>query len=141
MPERRVVLVLTDGRDAPGVGRLPTTLSDIVQRTRVNGIMTYAIGFWSEASGPYQRLPDTGREPPDPGLRELAAESGGGYFEWHEGSSLEATFVRVAEELHRQYWLGYVPPKLDGKEHEIEVRVRGRTVRARRHYVATPTRR
>lgn len=142
MPDRRVVLVLTDGRDAPGVGQIRTPLSDLMRRTRVNGVMTYAIGFWSEASGPYQRVPDTSREPPDPGLRELAAESGGGYLEWRDGSSLEATFLRVAEELHRQYWLGYAPPQLDGKEHSIEVRVRGsgRTVRARRHYVATPKR-
>ena len=59
--------------------------------------------------------------------------SGGGYFEMDETQDLSATFVRVAEELHRQYWLGFAPRKLDGKTHEIEVKVRrrGLDVRAR----------
>ena len=52
---------------------------------------------------------------------------------------LSETFVRVADELHRQYWLGFVPRKLDGKTHEIEVKVRkrGMDVRARQTYVAS----
>jgi len=77
-------------------------------------------------------------KPPHPGLEKLAGESGGGYFAMSSSGSLDAIFARVAEELHRQYWLGFTPSSRDGKTHRLEVKVRrsGLTVRARRDYVA-----
>jgi Ca-activated chloride channel family protein len=77
--------------------------------------------------------------PPDPGLERLAAESGGGYFALETSVGLDAIFARVAEELHRQYWLGFTPTTHDGTLHRLEVKVRrsGLTVRARRDYLAT----
>lgn len=75
---------------------------------------------------------------PNPELRELASESGGGYFELHAGDDLNATFARLADELHHQYLLGFTVTKLDGRTHKLEVRVRDSkmTVRARKTYVA-----
>ena len=75
---------------------------------------------------------------PDPALRELATESGGGYFELRHAEQLGSTFARVADELHQQYLLGFSPAALDGKIHTLEVRVReaGLTVRARKSYLA-----
>ena len=77
--------------------------------------------------------------PPDPGLERLAGESGGGYFALETAVGLDAIFARVAEELHRQYWLGFTPTAHDGKVHRLEVKVRrsGLTVRARRDYLAS----
>ena len=75
---------------------------------------------------------------PDPGLRELAFESGGGYFELRNTEALGQTFARVADELHHQYLLGFTPVNLDGRTHTLEVRMRDSslTVRARRSYAA-----
>ena len=75
---------------------------------------------------------------PDPGLREVALDSGGGYFELKTTDELGNTFARVADELHRQYLLGFTPQTLDGKTHRLEVRLRDSslTVRSRRSYVA-----
>ena len=75
---------------------------------------------------------------PDPGLRKLALSSGGGYFELTSTRDLASTFARVADELHRQYLLGFVPQKLDGKAHDLEVRVKGEGLvpRARKSYIA-----
>jgi hypothetical protein len=75
---------------------------------------------------------------PDPGLREVALDSGGGYFELKAADELGQTFTRIADELHRQYLLGFTPAVLDGRTHTLQVRVRGAdlTVRARRSYVA-----
>lgn len=75
---------------------------------------------------------------PDPGLREIADMSGGGYFELSNTDDLGATFTRVADELHHQYLLAYDPPAFDGQMHTIEVRVRraGLIARARRSYLA-----
>jgi VWFA-related protein len=75
---------------------------------------------------------------PDPGLTMLATDSGGRYFELQPQDDLSATFARVADELHRQYEIGYRVPSFDGKLHTIEVKVTrpGLTVRSRRGYVA-----
>ena len=75
---------------------------------------------------------------PDPGLRELADEGGGAYFELKSTDDLTSTFARVADELHHQYMLAFDPSVLDGRLHTLDVRVRrsGMIVRARRSYVA-----
>jgi VWFA-related protein len=75
---------------------------------------------------------------PDPGLATIADDSGGGYFELTRAENLGSTFARVADELHRQYALGFEPPNLDDKMHKLDVRVnqRGAKVRARKQYLA-----
>ena len=97
--------------------------------------MIYAIGLQSEYFNGRSRV----RTRPDRGLKGLAEETGGGYFELKETSELGATFTRVAQELHSQYLMGFSPEVLDGKEHEIEVRVKqpGMTARARKSYIAS----
>ncbi len=75
---------------------------------------------------------------PDPDLRTLAADGGGGYFELRASDDLGKTFARVADELHHQYLLAFPAPTLDGAMHSIEVRVRqgNYKVRARKGYLA-----
>ena len=73
-----------------------------------------------------------------PGLPAIAEETGGGYFELTRAEDLASTFARVADELHRQYLIGFEPAKLDDKMHKIEVKVKkpGMKVRARKEYFA-----
>lgn len=143
---RRVVLVLSDGKDGGPrrfgeryIGQL-----DVVERARREDVMIYGIGLHSrQAAG---RMPVAGAnlaammaaDFPDPGLGTAATESGGGYLEIRPRQDLGAAFARVADELHSQYLLGFTPPVLDGKTHRIEVRVSDRTAkpRARKSYVA-----
>jgi VWFA-related protein len=75
---------------------------------------------------------------PDEGLAKIAGVTGGGYFELTSTNDLAVTFSRVADELHRQYALGFTPDKLDGKMHTIEVHVAGDglAARARKSYLA-----
>jgi Ca-activated chloride channel family protein len=141
---RRVVLVFTDGYDASS--REFVTLRDVVARAQSEEFMIYGIGLWSRsgrwpAMGGGRRGPQGGitqTMPPDPGLKALAEETGGGYFELLDTENLGPTFARVAEELHRQYLLGFSASRLDGKLHKLEVRVRqaSMTARARKSYVA-----
>ena len=78
------------------------------------------------------------RSKPDSGLKRLAEETGGGYFELDNTSDLAPTFTRVAQELHSQYVLGFTPTLLDGKVHRVMVKAKiGMTVRARRSYIAS----
>jgi hypothetical protein len=75
---------------------------------------------------------------PDPGLKELAEEGGGGYFELRGTDNLSATFSRVADELHHQYLLAFPATRLDGKLHKLEIRLRDPNMvpRARKSYLA-----
>ena len=151
---RRVILLFTDGADNPGNFRTNNlSVMDVMEKAQREDIMVYAIGLES-------RMPPTGGggmrrggfgtggfgggnafgiQRPDPGLPTIAGETGGGYFELRNADDLSGTFTRVAEELHRQYALGFEPTRLDGKTHRVEVKVKkpGLKVRARKHYVAT----
>lgn len=135
---RRVVLVFTDGRDMPPTLRA-TNISEgyVKKRAREEDVMVYGIGLMgmnpSRRGGGRMRMTE-----PDEGLAELAAESGGGYFAIQGTEDLSETFARVADELHRQYLVGFVPQKLDGKMHDLDVRVRrdAMTARARKSYLA-----
>ncbi len=76
---------------------------------------------------------------PDPGLKVLADEGGGGYFELRRTDDLSATFSRIADELHHQYLLAFKAEKLDGTLHRLEVRLRNPNwiARARKSYLAS----
>jgi len=134
---RRVVLVFTDGGDDPGPGK-HVSYGSVLKRAQTEGYMVYAIGFHSRCRcGSGGRMIETD---PDPSLKKIAAESGGGYFELKEGMDLSSTFTRVAQELHSQYVIGFTPESLDGKLHALQLRVTrpGMTARARKSYIASP---
>ena len=75
-------------------------------------------------------------------LRDITDHSGGRTEIINEPSDLDPATAGIADELSRQYYLGYpAPGHADGAWHEIEVRVRNEqryNVRARRGYVASP---
>ena len=74
-------------------------------------------------------------------LREMTDDSGGRTEVVRSARDLGPVAAGIADELSRQYSLGYVPaaPK-DGRWHSIALNVRNRDylVRARKGYVATP---
>jgi Ca-activated chloride channel homolog len=127
---RRVVLVFTDGEDTASRVRMGT----VVDRARIEETMVYAIGLEAE----YFNGQRVVRSRPDGGLRRIADETGGGYFELKKTADLAPTFTRVAQELHSQYVIGFTPTELDNKVHKLTVRVKrpGMQPRARKSYVA-----
>jgi Ca-activated chloride channel homolog len=130
---RRVVLVFTDGDDTSSkIGQ-----GTVIERARADEVMIYAIGLESNyVGGPGgQRV----RTRPDPGLRKVADETGGGYFELKKTADLAPTFTKVASELHSQYVIGFSPTQLDNRVHKLMVKMKpaGLTARARKSYVAT----
>jgi len=141
--ERRVILVLTDGKDTGSMDlrNRPASQAGVIDRAREEDVMIYAVGMRSRPQrpmGPVDLRAAMLDDLPDPGLARVAEETGGGYAEIKLGQDLDGAFARVADELHAQYLLGYTPPKRDGKVHKIEVRVAGAGLkpRARRSYVA-----
>ena len=144
---RRVILVLSDGKDSGPISFRERYVSqaEIIDRARDDDVMLYAIGMRSRGSRPIRPGIGPGglqaaltADLPDAGLALVAEQTGGGYAEIRFGQDLGAAFAHVADELHSQYLLGFAPPKRDGKVHDIDVRVatRGLTPRARKSYVA-----
>lgn len=144
---RKVILVLTDGKDTGmmNLRQRPSSQADVIDRARRDDVMIYAVGMRSRSSRP--ATPGMGpgglrdmmlADMPDPGLARVAEESGGGYIEIRYGDDLGPAFESVVDELHTQYLLAFAPPKRDGKVHEIGVKVNqaGMKPRARKSYVA-----
>jgi Ca-activated chloride channel homolog len=144
--ERRVILVLSDGKDSGPIDFRQRYVSqgEVIDRARNEDVMVYGIGMRSR---PRQRQVGLGpgglqaalfADLPDPGLALVAENTGGGYTEIRFGQDLAPAFTQVADELHSQYLISFAPPKRDGKAHDIEVKVnqRGLKPRARRSYVA-----
>jgi Ca-activated chloride channel family protein len=127
---RRVVLVFTDGDDTAS----KTSLGNVIDRSRADEVMVYAIGLESRFMAGTQMV----RTKPDRGLRKIADETGGGYFELTRAQELASTFTQVAQELHSQYVLGFAPTQLDGRVHKLTLKLKqpGLTARARKSYLA-----
>jgi Ca-activated chloride channel family protein len=128
-PGRRVVLIFTDGDDQ--TSRV-TNFDKVIARAQREDFMIYAVGL--ESTLPALRLTTK----PDRNLGKLASETGGGFFHLKKTADLNSTFTRVADELHRQYVIGFTPEKLDGVLHKLDVRVKkvGMRVQARKSYLA-----
>lgn len=125
---RKVVLLFSDGDD----NYSKQSYSAVRDRAVAEEFMIYGIGLrGTPGGGIVQR--------PDPNLKKIAEETGGGYFELRGTTDLNSTFTRVAAELHSQYVLGFSPANLDGKLHKLEVRVKqpGAVARTRKSYLAT----
>ena len=132
---RKIVLVFTDGDDTAS----RKGMGDVLDRAKATETMIYAIGLESEFPiGPGRMQ----RTRPDRGLRKLADETGGGYFELKKTTELAPTFTRVAQELHSLYTIGFQPTALDNKEHRLDVKMKqpGQTGRARKSYIASADR-
>jgi Ca-activated chloride channel family protein len=155
---RRVILIFTDGIDRP-LNSHSLSLNEVMKNAEEHDVMVFAIGLMGRTGFPGRggrggrggRNPGVGAigspggiaqppefEKPDAGLPRIAAATGGGYFELTSANNLSATFRRVADELHRQYSLGFTPEKFDDKTHRLEVKLKrpGLKARARKTYVA-----
>lgn len=120
---RRVVLVITDAKDNSSVADIDAVRTAIER----SDVMVYGIGVRGSE----------GLETSE--MRALARATGGWYFELRPTDDMAAAATRVAEELHRQYVIGFSPSMLDGRRHKLDVTAKksGLTIRARRSYVAS----
>jgi len=150
---RRVVMAFSDGVDEPlDFSGKAKSSKDETKRAEENDIMVYSVGMEGLApmqpqrgiqgfggrGFPPQRRGEQLMQKPDEGMAKIAEATGGGYFELKSAGDLLGGFDRVADELHHQYALGFAPQKLDGKMHDLTVKVTkaGYTVRARKRYLA-----
>lgn len=114
---RRVVVVMTDGRDEDNPGTGPGSrriLDDVLKLQKQSGATVFGIGLGTKVdSGPLERL---------------AAASGGQALFPAEAADLEAEYRKIAEDLRRRYVVSYTASdsRRDGTWRKVEVRVKGR---------------
>ena len=126
LPGRKVVFLFTDGFDTVSSANMESITAEAARRD----IAVYAVAMWTGRG--------LSRTRPNQQLQRLAQETGGGFYELTETDEMNSTFTRIAIELHLQYVLGFTPQKLDGRIHQLDVRVKKRDmkVRARKSYLA-----
>src|SRR5688500_17600213 len=163
---KKALLVISDGNDTNS----GTSVGELRQLIRESEVLVYALGVDGTAttfrSGPTIQLPmpiplpipgrrRPGGFPPIIGggnqrvsaervnpdaLRQITDDTGGRTEIVRGFGDLDNATARIADELSKQYYLGYVSTgKKDGRWHAIRVDVRDRrlAVRARRGYVAS----
>lgn len=126
---RRVVVVVTDGRDENAASNGPGSLrtwDEVLAKLRQIEATVYAVGVGSRV--------DRTR------LQQLADLSGGAAYFPADATTLAADYHKILDELRRRYVLGYESTNRlrDGgwRKVEIRTRVKGISVRSRGGYFA-----
>ena len=122
---RRVVLIITDGAAAGELPGYPAQFGSVANRVIDGGFVVYSIGIRSNAASSDDR-----------DLTYLVDRSGGARFVLSDDANLEQTFTRVADELRRQYLIGFVPHAgLTGRQ-QLDLRVKrpGHRAQVRREF-------
>jgi len=117
---RKTVILFTDGENTWGKATMKSTLKEAEE----SDVIVYTVQY--------------GDMPPDKYLQELADKTGGRYFKASDINAIRQSFAGVAEELRRQYLIGYYPAKPAdvGEERKIKVTVNRKkvAVKARASY-------
>jgi VWFA-related protein len=124
---RRVVLVVTDGRDSGGLPGFEGGRSGAERQALADETMVYAVLFENNRDHEI-----------DGGLLNLTEIVGGGHLVVPQRSDATSVMARLPEELRHQYLLGFVPAALDGQVHRLEVRMNDRRLKAtaRKNYLS-----
>ena len=127
--QRAALVLISDGAD---------TASDVALR-QVRAALTRSDAFvYAIAVDPPGQRPSATRVNPT-ALREITDETGGRTAVVRDTTDLGAATAQIADELNKQYVIGYTTRRpADGEYHTIRVRVKreGHVVQARRGYVA-----
>jgi VWFA-related protein len=132
--QRGAAVVISDGADTAS----DIQLRDLRSRMLRTDAFIYAIGI--DRDDP--RAMRTRINPYS--LRQITDDTGGYTEVVKDTTELGPATARIADELNKQYTLGYTPARPpDSQFHGIRVRVKraNHRVRARRGYIATPGRR
>ena len=164
---KKAILVISDGNDTNSrveIGELRQTIRESEVLVYALGVDSTAVVTRTQPRiqpppFPGAPFPFPGRRPQRPppifgrsgrtqtservdegALRRMTDDSGGRTEIVRGFGDLAGATARIADELSKQYYLGYASPgKKDGRWHDIRVEAKGRglTVRARRGYVAS----
>jgi Ca-activated chloride channel family protein len=135
---RRVMVVLSDGRDEASSGLEPGsfhTLEEAIRQAHLKDAALFTLGVGSAL----KRDTDfTGRMTTEEVLTRLAASTGGRYLAVERSRSLAEAYGEVLEELRQRYDLAFTPsphkPGESWRKIEVTTSRPGVTIRAREGY-------
>ena len=112
---RRVVVVMTDGRDENGPGTGPgssRTLGEVLEQVKTSGATIFTIGLGTKVD--------------DRPLQQFAELSGGRALLPRNVSELSGEFQRVTEDLRRRYVVGYTSTngERNGQWRKVDIRLK-----------------
>jgi Ca-activated chloride channel homolog len=105
IPGRKAIIMFTDGDDTWSSATMRTTLCKAPEAEAV----IYPIHYGTSASTNY--------------LQALASETGGRFYQADDVDTIKRSFVAVAEELRRQYSVGYYPQTTSPQPQARRIRV------------------
>jgi Ca-activated chloride channel family protein len=105
VPSRRAIILFTDGDDTWSTATMRTTLCKAPELDAV----IYPIHFGTSASAIY--------------LQALATETAGRFYQADDIDTIKRSFAAVAEELRRQYNIGYYPKTTSPRPMARRIRV------------------
>lgn len=112
---RKVAIVLTDGRDDDGTGKVLSvkTVEQVIAAAREVNVPVFTIGLGADVDEAI--------------LTKIAVESGGRYFPSPSPADLENLYREIGEQLTGQYLLSYGTDlsERDGSWHRVVVRAAG----------------
>jgi VWFA-related protein len=114
---RRVVVVMTDGRDENNPGTAPgsvRTLEQVLKLRQETGAVVFAIGLGTKV--------DTQT------LQQITDASGGRSYFPQDVGELPAEFRRVVDDIRRRYVVGFTSTHIrrDGSWRDVTIRIKGR---------------
>lgn len=112
---RRVVVVMSDGRDEDNPGTGPGSvrrLEDVLRHVKDTGAVVFGIGLGTNVD--------------QSALRQVAEASGGRTYFPHDVSELPAEFRRVVDDLRRRYVVGFTSSHIqrDGSWRDVKIRIK-----------------
>jgi VWFA-related protein len=105
VPGRKAIILFTDGDDTWSTATMRTTLCKIPELEA----LVYPIHYGSSASTNY--------------LQALASETGGRFYQVDDPDTIKKSFAAVAEELRRQYHIGYYPKTTSARPEARRIKV------------------
>lgn len=143
---RRVLIVITDGRDEHSQHKL----NDLLKRAQQAEAQIYTVGFYSPIEAEIYRgetshitlMDGTQVDNPRIVFQQLAAETGAETFFPKTAAEMTRTMTSIATNLRRMYLLAYYPSRLerDDRYRRLEVKVRNvasSQIKTRRGYRLT----
>jgi Ca-activated chloride channel homolog len=129
-PGQKTIVLLSTGVDTSD----PAANAQLLRRLRVENVRVLAVSLLGELRTPQ---PTNKKRPPssaallaaeqftkaDETLRQLAEASGGRVYFPGDSHAFAAAYQEVAQVVDHEYSLGFSPAELDGKVHNINVRV------------------
>jgi VWFA-related protein len=139
---RKAMILLTDGEDNGS----KTYLEEAIGSTQKADTLGYAVriaddeigsmaprGFGGGGRGGGQDRPDGKKV-----LKQIASETGGGYYEYGKKKSLDDIYAEIEDELRNQYSIGYTSDHVGDdkgfRKIELTVGQKGYVVQARKGY-------